>query len=114
MRDPAATKLNGLSSPLVELKTAAMASGVVVSFVTDERPQTIWRPPERNLRSYDGKLRRVGFASVVVTVRRWIGKGYPVHHRSHPHNQTPTRTDTLGGIERDTHWRGWRSRLGKL
>jgi hypothetical protein len=84
--DPTANEFIGVGIR-IGVNPVAMASGIIAPFAIDEWPQTIWRPLERNFRSCDEKLRRVGFASVVITIRRWIGKGYSVHHTSHPHNQ---------------------------
>jgi hypothetical protein len=47
----------------------------------NERPGAIGGPLERSFRSGDGKLRRLGSATVVVSIRRWIGSGYSVHYR---------------------------------
>jgi hypothetical protein len=47
----------------------------------NERPRAIGGPLEHSFRSGDGKFRRLGSATVVVSIRRWIGSGYSVHYR---------------------------------
>jgi len=53
---------------------------IAVPPVIHERPRTIWRPLERSLRSTGKDFRQRGFTTVVVSIRRWIGKRYSVHH----------------------------------
>ena len=55
--------------------------GIGVESMISKRPHTIWRPLKRSL-PIDGKgLGRLGYATGVVSIRRWIGKGYSSHHR---------------------------------
>jgi len=48
--------------------------------VINERPRAIGGPLERSLRSSDEKLSQLGSATVVVSIRRWIGKLYFIDH----------------------------------
>ena len=59
---------------------------VAVQGAIHERPRAIWRPPERSLSGDDKGLGRLGGAAVIVSIRRWIGKGYSVDHRLRSHN----------------------------
>jgi hypothetical protein len=45
-----------------------------------KRPHTIWRPLKSSLPTDGTGLGRLGYATGVVSIRRWIGKGYSSHH----------------------------------
>jgi len=70
-------------SPLIHGGSCPATRGLDIAGppVIHERPRAIGRPLERSLRSGDEKFRRLGSATVVVSIGRWIGKGYCVHHR---------------------------------
>ena len=51
-----------------------MGLGIARPPAINERPRAIGGPLERSLRSSDEKLRQLGSATVVVSIRRWIGK----------------------------------------
>jgi hypothetical protein len=54
--------------------------GIAVPPVINERPRAIGGPLEYSLRSGDDEFRRMGSTTVVVSIRRWIGNGFSVHH----------------------------------
>jgi len=68
-------------SPLINRRSCPATRGLGIAGppVINERPRAIGGPLERSLRSGDEKFRRLGSATVVVSTRRWIGKGYSVH-----------------------------------
>jgi hypothetical protein len=52
----------------------SLGLSIAVRFSIDERPQTIWRPLERSLRSCDERLRGVGFVSLCLCIGRGAGE----------------------------------------
>ena len=52
--------------------------------VINERPRAIGGPQERSLRSRDEKPRHLGSATVVVSIRQWIGKRYFIDYSGIP------------------------------
>jgi hypothetical protein len=57
---------------------------IAVRSAIHERPRTIRRPLERSLLDDDNGFGRCGYPTVVVSISRWIGKRYSVHHGKHP------------------------------
>jgi hypothetical protein len=69
------------SGGVVEGAQVKYPLGIGVESMISKRPHTIWRPLKRSL-PIDGKgLGRLGYATGVVSIKRWIGKGYSSHHR---------------------------------
>ena len=67
---PLSTLIAGGSCP------ATRGLGIAGPPVINERPRSIGGPLERSLRSRDDRFRRLGSATVVVSIRGSIGEGY--------------------------------------
>jgi hypothetical protein len=70
----------GSSGGIPEGAPSKTVLSVALRFAIHERPRAIWRPLERGLPGNGNGLGRLGYAKGVVLIRRWIGKGYSVHH----------------------------------
>ena len=70
-------------SPLIGRRSCQTTRGLGIAGppAINERPRAIGGPLERSLRSRDDRFRRLGSTTVVVSIRRWIGKRYFVHDR---------------------------------
>jgi hypothetical protein len=63
---------------------ATRGLGIARPPVINERTRAIGGPLERSLRSSDERLRQLGSATVVVSIRRWIGKRCFIDHDGTP------------------------------
>ena len=70
-------------SPLIGRRNCQATRGLGIAGppAINERPHAIGGPLERSLRSRDNRFRRLGSTTVVVSIRRRIGKRYFVQHR---------------------------------
>jgi len=76
---------------MTEDSLSKVVLSVAVQVAIHERPRAIWRPAERSLSGDDEGFGRLGCAAVVVSIRRWIGKGYSVDHRLRSHKNVAQR-----------------------
>jgi hypothetical protein len=83
------------SGTLRQQRLAAIASPkglrIAVRSTIRERPHTIWRPLERGLPDDGRGSGQLGFATVVISIRRWIEKRYLIHHGYLPHKSVAQR-----------------------
>jgi hypothetical protein len=69
---------------------------ITIRSAIHEWPHTIWRPLERSLPDNGKGFGQLGYAIVVISIRRRIGKRYSGHHGKHP----PTAWRSLPELRR--------------